>query len=681
MIFKQYIKSIFYPLMRKRAPQSKCDLFGPQISALIRALHKFSHQTLCLNGKEPVKHLTFSCFSNKKITCKALILTPALLLFLTLSACSHSTIRPTDNKKTVDALNLLICKEYKISKDNSYDLHLHLIRKILSYKGKKDFADFKFTYNNSYQSVEINKAQTTTPEGSVITANEKEYHDIQAPWTAKASIYSHTRQTVINLPAVTVGTTIEIDLTLHSQLGFWTSEIFQLTNPISRKIVSIKVPKGTELSFHQPSWMPPAQVQQNQEDTTYLWQVKNIPALIPEQMMPADENMGTCLLASTFTDWQQVAAWYNNRIIPSENGRGDSTDTLSQQSGLDLSSVDKLYESLMQRTTPHPIDFLSTSLTPQKPETTIAKGHGTPVDLALTFYQLLKQQQIPARLLLVNTHGVILTEFGKIASPGLLTNPIVRCHNRDYSFQQQELPPGFTGYEGQLALDLADGKLKPIITSFHNRRSNTISLQSNGQGLLTGSLHTVLTGQPAIALRSKLRYLTPEELQVTTAQLLHTIDPLATINSPLATTGIDNLEQPVTMNFSFTIPRELPFAGGYYFLNLPLPALPDEYITCRENRRNPLLIENNFIDDIKLRIILPKDNTVTSLPANNNGQLSNISWKSVSQTTDATSLVWTRCIKLNRGIVPADESYQQFRNAVIKLCEPESHMVIIKPDS
>jgi hypothetical protein len=608
-----------------------------------------------------------------------LLLIPALLLLLTLSSCSHSAIRPTDNKKTADALNLLISKEYTISKDGSYDLHLHLIRKILTYKGKKNFADFKFTYNNNYQSVEINKAQTTTPSGSIITASKKEYHDIQAPWTAKASIYSHTRQKVINLPSVSVGATIEIDITLHSQLGFWTSEIFRLTNPISQKIVSIKVPKGTELSFYRPPWMPLAQVQQNQEDTTYLWQVKDIPALIPEQMMPAEENMGACLLVSTFTDWQQVAAWYAHRIIPPENGRGNSTDTLLQQYGLDFSSVDKLYESLMQRTTPHPIDFLSTSLEPQKPETTIAKGHGTQVDLAVAFYQLLKQQQIPARLLFVNTHGVILAEFGKMPSPGLLTNPVVRCRNRDYSFQQQELPPGFSNYEGQLALDLTDGKLKPIITSCTNRRFSKISLQPSGQGLIKGSLHTVLTGQPAIAIRSRLRYLTPEELQVATSQVLHAIDPLASRSGPIKTTGIDDPGEPVTIDFTFIIPRELPFSGGYYFLNLPQPTLTDEYATCRQQRRNPLLIENSFIADVELDITLPKGYVFTALPATSNGQLPNLSWKSGSQVDNNTSLLWTRNINLNRGIIPADESYQQFRNAIIKLYEPESRMVIIKP--
>ncbi len=696
MTFKQYFKSVFYPLMRKRAPQPKlryqavpawlslilagrpwpaprrppritsCDSFGGQ--------YRYEPSPKILNVFP-----TISCFLRQLFRSKVLILIPALLLLLTLSACSHSSIRPTDGEKTADALNLLISKEYMINKDGSYDLHLQLIRKILTYKGKKDFADFKFTYNNSYQSVKINKAQTTTPSGSIIAASKKEYHDIQAPWTARASIYSHSRQKVINLPSVTVGASIEVDLTLHSRLGFWTSEIFRLTNPISRKIVSIKVPKGTELSIYRPSWIPAAQIQQNQENTTYLWQVKDIPALIPEQMMPADENMGSCLLASTFTDWKQVAAWYHNHIIPPENSRGNIPEALQQNSGLDLSTADKLYESLMQRTTPHPIDFLSTNLVPQKPETTIAKGHGTQVDLAVAFYQLLKQQQIPARLLFVNTHETILAEFGKMPSPGLLTNPVVRCRKRDYSFQQQELPPGFTDYEGQLALDLTDGKLKPIITSCTNRRFSKISLQPNGQGLIKGRLHTVLTGQPAIAIRSRLRYLTPEELQVATSQLLHAIDPLASRSGPIKTNGIDDPKQPVTIDFTFIIPRELPFSGGYYFLNLPQPALPEEYTTCREKRRNPLLIENSFIDAIELRVILPKGYAFTTLPATSDSRLPNLSWKSGSQVDDNTSLLWSRNIKLNRGIIPADESYQQFRNTIIRLCEPENRMVIIKP--
>ena len=600
-------------------------------------------------------------------------------LFPVLSACSHSPIRPTEKRKTAaDALNLLINKEYVVHKDGSYDLHLHLIRKILTYKGKKDFADFKFTYNNSYQTVEINKAQTSTPKGSVITANEKEYHDIQAPWTAKASIYSHSRQKVVNLPSVTVGATIDIEATLHSQRGFWTSEIFRLANPINKKIVSIKVPQGTELRVYQPSWMPPAQVQQNRKNTTYLWQVKDIPALIPEQMMPADKNMGACLLASTFTDWKQVADWFKDSILPPKNSKDTIPQRLLQQSGLDLSSVDKLYASLMQRTTPHPIDFLSTNLEPQSPETTIRKGHGTQVDLAVAFYQLLQEQQIPARLLFVNEHKIILAEFSNVPSPGLLTNPVVRCHNRDYSFQQQELPPGFTGYEGQLALDLADGKLKPIITSFPNRRASTICLRPNGQGLIAGSLHTVLTGEPAIAIRNRLRYLTPEELQVATSQLLHAIDPLARRKGPFKTSGIDDPGQAVTISFDFTIPMEIPFSGGYYFLNLPRPALPDEYTTCRRKRRNPLLIKDNFIADLELEITLPKGYVFATLPAGSKGRMADISWKSDSLSTGSTSLKWSRNIELNRGIIPADERYQQFRDAIIKLYEPENRMVVIK---
>ncbi|MEA3240132.1 MAG: hypothetical protein U9P37_00915, partial [Pseudomonadota bacterium] len=169
-----------------------------------------------------------------------------------------------------------------------------------------------------------------------------------------------------------------------------------------------------------------------------------------------------------------------------------------------------------------------------------------------------------------------------------------------------------------------------------------------------------------------------QELQVATSQLLHAIDPLASSNTPIKTSGIDHPGQPVTIDFTFIIPMELPFSGGYYFLNLPQAALPDEYTTCREKRRNPLLIENNFIAEVELDITLPKGYVFTTFPASSDGQLSNLSWKSASRVLDDTSLTWTRNINLSRGIIPADESYQQFRNAMIKLCKPESRMVIIK---
>ncbi len=614
----------------------------------------------------------------KIIFCPFILITP-LLVMLLLSACSHEILRqPGKKQATADALNLLISKEYTINRDGSYDLRLHLQRQILTYKGKKDFADFKFTYNNSYQSVTINKAQTITPDGTVIAASEKESHDIQAPWTAGASIYSRCRQKIINLPSVTVGSTIEIEATLHSQLGFWASETFRLTNPIKQKIVSITIPEGMKLTVFRPPWIEPASIQPRPEGRMYRWEVKDVPAIIPEQMMPADENMGSCLLVSTFTDWRQVADWYHSRLKQAETNQS-LTSKFVKQAKLDKSSVNELYESLMQRVTPHPIDFLETELKPQPPATTIAKGHGTPADLALAFYQLLKQQRISASLLFVNTNGIMLNEFSRSPSPGLLTNPVVRCQGRDYSFQRQELPPGFTGCEGQLALNLANGRLEPIITTFGNRRASRISLRTNGQGSIEGSLHTVLSGQPAIAIREQLRYLTPQEMQVTTSRILHTIDPLAVLNGPFTTTGIDTPGQPVTIDFNFTIPRELAFAGGSYFLNLPTPALPEEYTSCREQRRNPLLIDKDFTDEVELQLILPPGFTFKALPVAGSGQLANLSWKSISQVNKKRTLRWSRSIKLVRGVIHTGEAYRQFRQAAISLYQPESRMVMIRP--
>jgi len=60
-----------------------------------------------------------------------------------------------------DAVNLKIEKHYTLNQDGAYKLHLYVKRRILTYKGKKEYADFKYTYNRSRQQVKLLKAQTT----------------------------------------------------------------------------------------------------------------------------------------------------------------------------------------------------------------------------------------------------------------------------------------------------------------------------------------------------------------------------------------------------------------------------------------------------------------------------------------------------------------------------------------
>ena len=601
----------------------------------------------------------------------------ALLIFATLTTPTvrgETSAFPAGWQGDADALNLLIDKRYMVNQDGSYELHLHVIRKIITYKGKKNYADFKLAYNDSYQTVTIEKAQTTTPEGSVIAAGTEEVHDTLAPWTANSSIHSHTRQKIVNLPSVVPGATIEIELTIHSRLGFWAEELFRLDDPISRKTVSVTIPKRLPLYYREAAEVCQTKQQHENGTTTYTWEATMLPKQIPEQLAPRTENQNFCLLLSTFGNWQQVASWYQDHVVATAD---PLTDLALDNFTLETATADQLYESMMRQITPNPINFLATDLVPQTATETLTQGYGTPADLALLFYHLLEHFQFPATLLWANTTGIFLADLSAAPSPGLLTNPLVRSDNKDYSFERQELPPGFSGCEGQLALNLTSGSLVPVITSHPSQQHAEINLSLSAEGLVAGSMKTTLTGEPAVKARSQWRYLSPQERHIVVSQFLHAIDPLAVIDGTLTTTGIEALQQPVIIACRFTIPRALPFSGGYYFFAVPEPKLPTEYTTCLPNRRAALVVDTPFTDSLELTISLPADTTCSKIPVTSTGKLPGVSWETTT-AMDGSRLRHSRNIELRRSILPVNAGYHQFRQQLVSFHQPGMRLVMVK---
>jgi len=110
-------------------------------------------------------------------------LLPLLLLLLFLlpspgraaaGTTDPSTSRPAFPPPGADALNLKISKRYEIAADGSVRHHLYVRRRILTYKGKKDYADFKYTYNRAYQEARLVRARTFKADGQTVAVGKEE---------------------------------------------------------------------------------------------------------------------------------------------------------------------------------------------------------------------------------------------------------------------------------------------------------------------------------------------------------------------------------------------------------------------------------------------------------------------------------------------------------------------------
>ncbi len=589
-----------------------------------------------------------------------------------------------------DAVNLKIEKHYTINYDGSYKLNIYIKRRILTYKGKKEYADFKLNYNQARQQVKLLKAQTTTVKGKVLTVKPEEVHDIPAPWNSEVSLYSKSRQMIVSLPAVEPGSEIEVELELQSKNGFWCQENFRLKDPIIYKAVTVDAPTSLNLNFRAPHSLKLLQQQQKTGSNTirYQWQEKNIPGLTPERGAAPLLEQGFCLLISTFSNWQQVADLFKQSFINAKSLNNDDITAIkldNHDAGNDSISR-QLYRQIRKLTT-YEISFQETGWKIQSPTETRRLGYGTNCDLALLFSTQLKQRRQPAGVVMVCSQNHFLKKFADFPYPGWWDRALVKSGTDFFLFSSKKTAPGITGYDNRLGLDLDSGKIIVVKDQAANQITSKLDLSlqdfPNCQGKFTLNLY----GSSASEWRSQWRDLSDPERKIAANQFLHQIDPEAKSVKKLAITGLKDDRENLTFKCKYNLHNaSIKITGKYlkplYMLPLKAPELPFQLKSMLKNREQPLIIANSLIIKDQINIQLPDNCNFITIPPATAGDLPGFSWQITCRLdSKKSSLKFNRTITLERGIIQTQTyDYQKFIAAIRTLYQPASLRVIFSAD-
>jgi len=589
-------------------------------------------------------------------------------LFLTGPLPIRASAMP--NLKTADAVYEKIDKTYQVHRDGSYCLTLHYRVRVLTYKGKKDHADFRYPYNTTYQTVRVESAKTITVDGKILPVDEKEIHDINDPEDAVASIYSQEHMKVVNFPSVEPGTTVELTLKVESKRGFWATECFKLGDPVIQKVVTVSLPKGMPLKIKLPALKIHQEISHRKGRTIYRWIARNRPKQIEEPMLPPMESRGSCLFLSTFSDWSDVAAFFR-RMLPKIPAKTEEREFRTD-------SPDQLYIHLMKRFLVYPLDIFHTSLKFQPPALTQKKGYGSQVDLAALFYGLLKSRGYHPAFFMMNTDGVFLKDFEKMPIPSLFNDILVRCRGVDYAFFAKELPPGYNGLQGERVLDLKHGKLVPSRQRYVNRSVSRLTFILTTASTLKGHFILSTEGRPAMLVRSWLRYKTKNEWRIAASQIYHEIDPIARSEGKLRSEGLDTLTAPVVLKGSFVIPRSFPVNGDWLFVNIRKPDLPEDLETLLSARCGPLMISRDETLSLTMKISLPLHVKVLRFPQPLKGSTKAMDWD-YEMKSSGNRLTVHRVIHVKRSILfPGTPEYRAFIRVLTKLYRPSNRLIVLE---
>ena len=220
-----------------------------------------------------------------------------------------------------------------IDEKSRYVYSMRRVVKIFNEDGF-DLAEVSIPYMRGKDDVTIHHARTVTAEGQVIDLDMDEViTDVPPPSAVDAGLYVDARLMYFRLPEVADGCIIDYAYSTnnlgHVMRGeFWRKVYFQGSQPVRYYRFSVHIPKKKTLNY-QISGVPAVQegfgaaasfadivpqVTENNYIRTYTFEVRDVPPLKEEYLMPAPQDLAYSISISSLDSWDDLVAWYATLI-------------------------------------------------------------------------------------------------------------------------------------------------------------------------------------------------------------------------------------------------------------------------------------------------------------------------------------------------------------------------------
>ena len=229
--------------------------------------------------------------------------------------------RPVFGKDDLAGANVRlrhVGRAYAFTSPTSWTATNTVVKEILTYDGKKSSSELAFSYNPTWEKIELVSAVVSNANGTVASVSEKERNVFDCGWASAAPRYPATKQLIVNLPSVEVGSTISYTTVTTvtnapaAYYGTFYKDVFEPTDEIvttiDGKTTVIRNPK----LLKQEPMQPDGRVWRERE-TVSKGDFKTASA----RLLPATE-------VEPIDDWEAVTG----KCLQSPEGEGEATAAL-----------------------------------------------------------------------------------------------------------------------------------------------------------------------------------------------------------------------------------------------------------------------------------------------------------------------------------------------------------------
>ncbi|MCM8764044.1 MAG: DUF3857 and transglutaminase domain-containing protein [Candidatus Omnitrophica bacterium] len=555
----------------------------------------------------------------------------------------------------------------------------------------KHHGTLQISYNEDRQSVEVLEAKTITPDHKVLNVRKSDIRIITpAELSPYSVLYPGIKVCTITFPSVNIGSTIEYIYRIRTNKPlmpgeFWDGFFFQNTEPFMFSQYKLTLPENKKL-YAYPFSVDLKEKTKKAGFYTYQWAKSNMPAIIPENLMPSMSEIVPKILVTTIKDWEIIGRWFFNLARDSTNPDSNIIATalkITEKARSDDEKIKAVYHYICQNIRYIGLELGIHGFKPHNAKDVLKLGYGDCKDKSALMVAMLKSLGIKSYIALINTERVIEEN---VPFPGQFNHAIVAVlRNNGFLILDPtsevipypELPPSDQNKTVLIPTEDRTFLMKTTsATPEENQKKREIVAFFDAAGNLQADVSIKMNGVFAASIRNTFRYLSDEERKRELLRSLNRIILNTTLKS-FKVEGISSLEVPVEQSYTFFSKR---YATIIQTRLLFKPALIERIegteLISLEKRNFPIRLSYRSSNSDRIVFYLPENYMVDAFP-----DPVEIKTKFGSYSTkfavDKNKLIYERFFTLNTLEVKPEE-YIEFKNFYEQVAYNDSLPVILK---
>lgn len=220
-----------------------------------------------------------------------------------------------DNFPNANAVVVFDSSVVDVQPDGKFLSREHAIIKILTMKGKAEYADQTFSYYTMYDTVRVIRARVIKEDGKIIDVPRENIKDVKIPAMSKFFL-PNVRMKKITFPDVEIGDAIEYIVEDEMRAppmenNYDAMVMFQGTDPILHQVYVLKIPMDVKWKvYNDEDGMVKYTSRSEKGKAVHIWEIKDVPGIIREPLMPAITDVAKKILISTVPSWKVWSKWY-----------------------------------------------------------------------------------------------------------------------------------------------------------------------------------------------------------------------------------------------------------------------------------------------------------------------------------------------------------------------------------